>query len=47
MTKQDSETLMCFEFDKNRFENNTKEFFLGYPVINFFAKQPDGVFKKI
>ena len=38
----DGDTVMCFEYDSERFQNRTKEFFLGYPVIIIHAKTVDG-----
>lgn len=47
LTKSDGYTVNCFEFNETRFGNNTKEFFLGYPIINFHTQAVDGTIQKI
>jgi len=42
LTLSDGATINCFEFNATKYRNNTKEFFLGYPIINFHAQAIDG-----
>jgi hypothetical protein len=43
----DNEKGVCFDYDKERFANNTQEFFLGYPIINIHTKLIDGQVSRI
>jgi len=47
LTRIDGESLVCFNFDAERFANRTKEFFMGYPIVNIFARTQSGEIKKI
>lgn len=47
LTRSDGTTVMCFEYDAKKYANKTKEFFLGYPVLNFHAQTIDGQIEKI
>lgn len=43
----EGEKVACFKFDQEKYRNKTKEWMMGYPVINIHVKQIDGTVARI
>lgn len=43
----DNEKVACFHYDREAYGNDTKTFFLGFPVIDFHIKLTDGSLGRI
>ena len=38
LTKVSGDIIMCFKYNATRYQDDLMQFFLGYPILNFYAK---------